>query len=402
MNHPTMVSLITFFLLCSTGCVKRAIVVESDPPGASVWINERSVGKTPVEYEFITHGRYKFRLEKSGFQPLTARERVKAPPYQWIPIDFFAEHLLPARLDDRHVFRYHLNPISTEERLAAPTPADREKALADLTSPVAEKRRAACVALAEIRNPADVSAVLAATSDADPVVRAEALGSLRAIQGPPSLEKLTEALRSDADPNVRWRAAIELEALKDKKAVPALIQALKDRSALVRGGAAEALKGIPDPQALSPLMHSLRDSDTSVRRAATEGLGKIGDRQAVRPLTKVLFHHDVQTRRRAAESLAKLKDPSSATALVRTFTDWDPKVRRTATETLIAIGNTEVVPLLIRRLRGLKPWTREHAAQALGGLKDPRAIEPLKVALQREPYKTTRIAMEQALKDLGQ
>ncbi len=71
-----------------SGCVKRAIVIESTPTGADVWINEQRVGVTPIEREFITHGRYKFRLKKSGFQMMEVREMVRAPIYQWIGITF--------------------------------------------------------------------------------------------------------------------------------------------------------------------------------------------------------------------------------------------------------------------------------------------------------------------------
>ena len=77
--------------LLVTGCVKRTILIESDPPGATVWINEhQQEAVTPLAHEFITHGRYKFRLEKKGFKELTAREMVWAPIYQWIPLDFIS------------------------------------------------------------------------------------------------------------------------------------------------------------------------------------------------------------------------------------------------------------------------------------------------------------------------
>ena len=387
--------------LCVTGCVKRTIVIESDPSGASVWINEHSLGRTPVSYEFITHGRYLFRLEKTGFRPLVTREMVRAPIYEWIPVDFVAENLVPVHLEDKHVFQYRLSPLPPEEKLRLEEKADFQQAMENLKSPDPNKRRLACVALARERDPNTGPAILEATRDPNPKVRAVALEAWRGIEGPKSLELLLDKLHSDPSREVRWQAAVELEALGDHRAVPALILALKDRDPLVRTGAAEALKGIPDPEALQPLIRALRDSDTSVRRAATEALGLIGDRAAVRPLTRVLFHHDFQTRRRAVKSLSQLKDPSSGPALVRTFTDWDPRVRRIATDALISFGDQRVIPILIRRLRGFRPWTREHAAQVLGGLKDPSAIEPLKQAFRREPDPPASEAMYNALVALG-
>ena len=383
------------------GCVKRTIVIESNPPGAKVWINQRLAGVTPLSAEFITHGRYHFRLEKTGFRALEAREMVRAPVYQWIPLDFFFEYLIPFHLEDRHAFGYALAPQAPEEHLKVEGPDAVQGILADLNSPDAEKRRLASVALARRRDPEAASVLLPATHDPVPTVRASALSAWRAVRGGESLERLTEALRYDPNPEVRWAAAAELEALDDPQAVPALIEALRDRDPLPRAGAAEALKSFADGRSRDPLIRALRDEDTSVRRAAAEGLGKIGDRAAVRPLTRALFHQDFQTRRRAAKSLSQLKDPAAAPALVKTFTNWDPELRRTATEAVIQFGGAQVVPLLIRYLRSWQPWTREHAAQALGGLKDPRAIEPLTRAFRRESDPPASRAMLAALKSLG-
>ncbi len=399
--YPCLPLLTLALALCLSACVTRTIVVESDPPGAQVWINERLVGPTPVEVEFITHGRHKFRLQKEGFRELTAREMVRAPIYQWIPLDLVFEYLLPFKLEDRHRFRYPLSPQPPGERLAPPEQRDPSQIRRRLDDPDPEQRRSACVVLATRRDPETVPTVLNATRDPAPIVRAAALGALRAIQGPQAIDRLLEALRQDPDREVRWQAATELEALGDPKVVPGLIEALKDKDSLVRAGAAEALKGIPDPQAVQPLIRALKDRDTAVRRAATEGLGRIGDRAAVPALTRALFHHDFQTRRRVVKSLAQLRDPASGPALVRTFTDWDPKVRQAAVEALIAFGDERVVPTLIRRLRGLKPWTRMHAAQVLGGFKDPRAVEPLIKAFRREPDPPASEAMLNALVALG-
>ncbi len=398
-NDSPLVSLAAALLLAtaSAGCVKRSLIVETDPPGAQLWINGRPMGKTPVNYSFVTHGRYKLYLEKAGFKPLTTREMVKAPVYQWIPLDFIFEWLLPFRLEDKHLFQYALTAQPVDQNMELETGPDHQQMLDGLKDPDPLKRRASCVALAARRDPADAAAVKELTGDPDPKVRAAAFSALRSIKGTQATETLLQALRSDPDKEVRWRAASELEALKNPKAVPGLLDALKDPSPLVRVGAAEALKALPDRSAVIPLVVALKEKDAGIRRAAAEALGKIGDKSAVPALTKSLFHHDVQTRRNAARSLALLKDPASGPALARTFTDWDPSVRKVAVDALIDFGDSRVVPLLISRLRGWKPWTREHAAQALGGLKDPRAVKPLQRSLKRESDPPAKEAMKQAL-----
>ena len=55
------------------GCVKRTIMVTSDPEGALVWLNEREVGRTPVEVEFLYYGTYDVRLVKDGYEPLLTK-----------------------------------------------------------------------------------------------------------------------------------------------------------------------------------------------------------------------------------------------------------------------------------------------------------------------------------------
>ncbi|MDO8729786.1 MAG: HEAT repeat domain-containing protein [Candidatus Omnitrophota bacterium] len=397
------IPLLTLMLAFSlTGCVKRTILIESEPAGAKVWINEHPAGTTPVKYEFITHGRYNFRLRKSGFREVVAREKVPAPLYEWIPFDFFAEILLPVRLEDKHRFLYKLTPEAPSERLQEETPADVKADLEGLQDSDPEKRRAACFNLARRRDPSTAEAVLAATRDPAPIVRKTALQAFRAIRGKDSLPRLTEMLAQDPNPEVRWQAAAEIEALKGKQAIPDLIQALKDKDPLVRAGAAEALKGIsPDPQAARPLILALRDKDTTVRRAAAEALGKIGDRSAVRPLIRVLFHHDFQTRRRAAASLGQIGDPSAGFALARSLDNWDPKLRQIAGQVLIQMGDRRAVPMLIRYLRSWEATTRQESAIVLGGLKDERAVEPLVRAFHREPNPVTSHAMLEALQSLG-
>lgn len=402
MKHLRFLTLAVATSLLLAGCVKRMILIESEPPGAKVWINEHPSGNTPLKYEFITHGRYKFRLRKNGFREVVARERVRAPLYEWIPFDFFAEILLPIHLNDEHRFLYKLTPESPSERLQEETEADVKADLEALQDPDSEKRRVACFNLARRRDPSTAEAVFEATRDPTPIVRKTALQALRAIRGKDSLPRLTEMLARDPSPEVRWQAAAEIEALKEKQAIPDLIRALKDKDPLVRAGASEALKGIsPDPRTVGPLISALRDKDTTVRRAAAEALGKINDRSAVKPLMRVLFHHDFQTRRRAAASLGQIGDPSAGFAFARSLDDWDPKLRQIASQALIQMGDHRAVPMLIRYLRSWEATTRQESAIVLGGLKDERAVEPLVRAFHREPNPVTTHAMLEALKSLG-
>ncbi|MCZ7647563.1 MAG: PEGA domain-containing protein [Planctomycetota bacterium] len=50
-----------------------AIRIESEPPGASLYVNGRLVGATPLTLSKLPHGRYGLRLEKDGRAPLATQ-----------------------------------------------------------------------------------------------------------------------------------------------------------------------------------------------------------------------------------------------------------------------------------------------------------------------------------------
>ena len=49
--------------------VEQGLEIESDPDGASVYLNNRLVGQTPLLLESLAAGRYQLRLELEGFYP---------------------------------------------------------------------------------------------------------------------------------------------------------------------------------------------------------------------------------------------------------------------------------------------------------------------------------------------
>ena len=96
-------------VLAAAGCagVRRELTVESDPPGALVYLNGDEVGRTPVTREFLYYGTMDLRLRKDGYRTLEARPRVWAPLWQVPPIDLLAEAF---PLTDRHRVSYKLKP----------------------------------------------------------------------------------------------------------------------------------------------------------------------------------------------------------------------------------------------------------------------------------------------------
>jgi hypothetical protein len=106
------------------GCLSRTMVITSTPPGATVYLNDLEVGRTPVEVEFEWYGVYDVRLRLEGCEPLVTSRQAHAPLHELPGIDFFTT-LAPVRF--RHRVHWHFDLTPALERSL--DPADLEAAL---------------------------------------------------------------------------------------------------------------------------------------------------------------------------------------------------------------------------------------------------------------------------------
>src|SRR2546427_647517 len=220
------------------------------------------------------------------------------------------------------------------------------------------------------------------------------------------------------------------------------IAALKDEDWALREEAATLLGEVRDPRAVGPLVEALHDEDRAVREAATtalrqvgppaaparigalqepncEALGKIGAEEAVVPLCEVMLHdRDMAVRQDAAKALGSIGHPAAFEALEKAVTDLS--VRPYAVDALGKLKDPRAVPILIDVVAGknrpanarrvpvcgdesgaLDVEEMEVQIFAVGGLAeigDDRAIQPLIRAL-----KDTRLraAAASALSKMG-
>lgn len=64
-------------LLVLAGCsTKRYLTIDSDPPGARVWVNGKDEGKTPATVEFVHYGYFDVRLEMPGYEAVQTEVRL--------------------------------------------------------------------------------------------------------------------------------------------------------------------------------------------------------------------------------------------------------------------------------------------------------------------------------------
>lgn len=90
MNLPLALSALGIAALAG-GCAERRIVVTSEPSGATVFINDVEVGRTPVTAGFTYYGMYDVRLRCEGFEPISTSAKADAPLYEFAGPDLITE-----------------------------------------------------------------------------------------------------------------------------------------------------------------------------------------------------------------------------------------------------------------------------------------------------------------------
>jgi len=168
--------------------------------------------------------------------------------------------------------------------------------------------------------------------DADPTVRATALGALVRM-GAARATDAAVAL-ADPDPQVR-RYACELgSTLRDA----AFADLLADPEETVVEAACFATGEVRDAGAVPALIAiAAAHTDALCRESAVAALGAIGDRRGL-PAVIAALDDKPQIRRRAAVALAVFDHPDSETALRRCLEDPDWQVRQAAEDILGVAG----------------------------------------------------------------
>jgi hypothetical protein len=116
--------LITCLVLASLillpGCVRRRLMVRSNPPGALVYVDNQLIGTTPCATDFVYYGTRELRLVKAGYETYTVNQPIPAPWYEIPPLDFVSENLTWKKIQDFRTVTYDLKPqtiVPTEQLL---------------------------------------------------------------------------------------------------------------------------------------------------------------------------------------------------------------------------------------------------------------------------------------------
>src|SRR5262245_20988948 len=113
-----LISVILASAMHADGAVRRRLNVNSNPPGALVYVDNQQIGTTPCAVDFVYYGTREIRLIQPGFERLTISQPIPKPWYELPGIDFFSENLLFTKIRDNRTVTYNLAPqlvVPTQE-----------------------------------------------------------------------------------------------------------------------------------------------------------------------------------------------------------------------------------------------------------------------------------------------
>ena len=189
-----------------------------------------------------------------------------------------------------------------------------------------------------------------------------------------------------AHPVLQARVVDIFSISKDKSALPALLGALQGEYFTVRARAALALGRIGDKNAIQPLIRVMKDPEDDVRIAACLALGLFKDPSTFDEITNVLLDDSkIEVRQAAAKALGHTGHPAALPYLMEALRDpfwwYEREVQAGDLFNAIEKLGTVAVEPLIEALQDKEGTVRRYAAELLGRIGDPRAIEPLAMAL---------------------
>jgi len=90
--------------------VERRLTINTQPPGATVVLNDQEIGVSPVTVPFNWYGDYWVRISREGCETLNTHRKLKPPLHDYPPFDFFAEVLYPGRIVSSYEWTFELAP----------------------------------------------------------------------------------------------------------------------------------------------------------------------------------------------------------------------------------------------------------------------------------------------------
>jgi HEAT repeat protein len=205
--------------------------------------------------------------------------------------------------------------------------------------------------------------------------RARASRFLGETGRPAAVDDLVRLLR-DPKPSVRWSAARSLGRLGHPGAVTPLLGSLEGDRPIPPDVVVEAIAQIRTcPVAV--LRQGLRSRSVPIRAVSVELLGRFQALGASPDVIRLL-HEDpsIEVRTRAAQSLGRMGSPRALDALLACLSDGPPAMHPQVVWALGEIGSPDAVPALRSALTGRSAAVRGAAALALQSVRAPGTMSP--------------------------
>lgn len=267
-----------------------------------------------------------------------------------------------------------------------------EAALGDAERASPSQRAAAAEALGFVHDEAAVEPLARALEDPAHGVRAAAAAALLHNAAPGTGWALVQVVLDGSVP-ARAAAARLLGQLGERGVRGALIRALGDDSGDVRREAAHALDALGDPQWRAPVLGDADDFDR---------LGRHPSALALTPLARALGSDAGDVQHRAVDALCRHEVAAVMSQMVEVIERRGWRARIGAAEVLgtLGIGPPRALAFFTTALADRDPDVRVHAAQALGALRDRRALDVLR-STARDGDVRVRAAAVLALQRIG-
>ncbi len=165
-----------------------------------------------------------------------------------------------------------------------------------------------------------------------------------------------------------------------------------------RRAAAEHLGAAPTPEAVEALAGALADPHKGVRDAVHRALATIGGPGVARAIVPLIAHEKIVLRNLAADILSRLGEDARP-SLEPYLRHPDGDVRKMAVDIFRILRSKPVTPSMLPLLLDTDPNVVVSAAEALGCIGDPRAVEPLMRVFDAE--QSARPVAAEALGKIG-
>jgi len=166
----------------------------------------------------------------------------------------------------------------------------------------------------------------------------------------------------------RWMSLMYYARIAGKKrSFNQLNKALYDRQWFIRSASAKAFGYMKHEKAVPTLINALDDKSLVVRTSVVDALGQIGSKTAIKPLIKALYSSNnfykgksLWVREHIVKALMDIGDPLTINSLISLLDDTDPKVVQMSLKALTKItGRNYSGTLLAKNIESWKTWQKD-------------------------------------------